>query len=81
MHPRSSAAWTMQMHLGCQTLGWQQGTHRNTDQSTWPDLALVGNGFVVGPIHDAGIERVAGYVLNLAADGECTARRGKERVG
>jgi len=56
-------------------------THGNTNKTIWPDLTLVGEGLVIRPIHDARVERVAGNVLNLSADGECTAGRSKERMG
>lgn len=45
------------------------------------DLGLLGEGLVVGPVHDARVEGVAGDVLHPAPDGKGATAGGEEGVG
>ncbi len=52
-------------------------TYRNTYETTGSDLALLGKRFVVGPVHDAGGQRIARDILDLSTNSK-GASRGRE---
>lgn len=45
-------------------------TYRHAGKITRPNLPLLGKGFIVGPIHDAGRKRIGGNILYSAPDGK-----------
>jgi hypothetical protein len=59
----------------------QKMTYSYAGEIAGADLALLGKGLVVGPVHDTGGERVRGDVLHAAPESKGPPRGGQERVG